>query len=377
MAYCNDPTCDIPGLAGKIYLRTESSGIGFHVAKQLYACMGGTVYLACWSEVRAHAAMVEVEGEVGIALVVRGPLVLASQLVIKAAADEFAWREERPNALKVNNTGKLYDHYCRESGQAWQTVRAKPPQASSGSDVRLVVASSRVYLYLLPALNFGQLDGLNDHYSTLGSTCFWPEFRIHVYMLGGYGPLYLCLKKRGNEHERGGKLWKDARFGTMPSRPSAPPTFCNVDRICVHVCEASEPRESYIARWTIVQYARRGASAANTRGGGGVCITCGQELIQERPHTRLIKTAALSRKGCERAGSDIKATIAKLLAKIHQLGLSFGRWPVLTLTDLRRSDSQADPEHTAYIMSTTGTRDIRGGVEPVVPGVIDDLIGFS
>ncbi|KAI9430373.1 hypothetical protein H4582DRAFT_2103855 [Lactarius indigo] len=177
MAYCNDPTCDIPGLAGKIYLRTESSGIGFHVAKQLYACMGGTVYLACWSEVRAHAAMVEVEGEVGIALVVRGPLVLASQLVIKAAADEFAWREERPNAL------------------------------------------------------------------------------------------------------------------------------------------TSEPRESYIARWTIVQYARRGASAANTRGGGGVCITCGQELIQERPHTRLIKTAALSRKGCERAGSDIKATIAKLLAK--------------------------------------------------------------
>ena len=41
----------------------------------------------------------------------------------------------------------------------------------------------------------------------------------------------------------------------------------------------------------------------------------GQELVEVRPSIRLALTAALSRKGCERAANVIKAAATKMLAK--------------------------------------------------------------
>jgi NAD(P)-dependent dehydrogenase (short-subunit alcohol dehydrogenase family) len=88
-------------------LHTHSSGIGFHTTKQLYA-RGATVYLACRSETRAHAAMAEIEREMGAAPSQSKlrflQLDLASLHATKAAAEEFARREERLDVLSASRS---------------------------------------------------------------------------------------------------------------------------------------------------------------------------------------------------------------------------------------------------------------------------------
>lgn len=191
MAY--DPTYDIPDLTGKVIIVTgANSGIGFHTAKQLHA-HGATVYLACRSEARAHAAMTEIEGEVGAAQSRLRflQLDLASLHATKAAAEEFARREERLDVL-INNAGRLYDDYVVTADGLEQTVEVnhvslsvftqallpllKTTARQPGSDVRIVVIGSRAYLYSPSTLKFGGLDGFNDHYGKPGSTWFWPKF---------------------------------------------------------------------------------------------------------------------------------------------------------------------------------------------------------
>jgi retinol dehydrogenase-12 len=101
---------NLPSLGGKVYIITgAASGIGFELAKQLYAA-GGAVYIAARSTARCEGAISKIKTEVGkgeaIGRLESMVVDLADLRTIKAPIDEFMRKEQRLDVL-FHNAGVM------------------------------------------------------------------------------------------------------------------------------------------------------------------------------------------------------------------------------------------------------------------------------
>ena len=100
---------DLPSLAGKVYIVTgAASGVGFELAKMLYAA-GGSVYIAARSTARCNGAIDKIEtGKRGsrYGKLEAKVIDLADLRTVRGAVEEFMKKESRLDLL-VHNAGVM------------------------------------------------------------------------------------------------------------------------------------------------------------------------------------------------------------------------------------------------------------------------------